>query len=116
MLGPPDACCIAYVSEDPSLDIFKVADALSGFRWSVNRIQRPRALHMQVASRADFDHIQFLADLRTAVEDVRQNPGKFEGGMAGIYGLAATLAEGGPDQLVGGLLGGYMDALMAVKE
>lgn len=49
--------------------------------------------------------------LRKSVARVRDNPEDFKGGMAGIYGLANTLAEASSVNVIKGILSGYMDAL-----
>ena len=52
-IGTPDACTIAYTSDD--LDIYKVADAMLKRGWTVNRLQKPRCIQLQVGSRRNFD-------------------------------------------------------------
>ena len=53
---------------------------------------------------------RFLADLREAVEHVKARPGE-SGGMAPVYGMAATLPFRG---LVGDMLKRYLDLLYRV--
>jgi len=108
-IGTPDACTIAYSSDD--LDIYKVADAMLKRGWTVNRLQKPRCIQLQVGSRRNFDAQGYVDALRESVVDVRENPKDFEGGLAGIYGLANTLAEAQATAPLKEILAGYMDAL-----
>jgi len=101
---------IAFSSD--TLDIYRVMDFMSGRGWSLNPLQRPPAVHICVTLR----HAQagvaerFIQDLRAAVEHVKKNPQQ-EGGMAPIYGMAATI----PDRkVVAELLDGYLDTLYSV--
>jgi glutamate/tyrosine decarboxylase-like PLP-dependent enzyme len=96
---------VAFASD--SLDVYRVMDALTKRGWSLNGLHNPPCLHLCVTLR----HAQpgvaegFVADLRASVEEVRDEP-PGEGGLAPVYGLAATL----PDRaLVAGFLNGYMD-------
>lgn len=129
-VGRPDACTIAYTSDE--LDIYKIADAMLTLGWSVNRLQKPRCIQIQVGSRKNFDaegyvHVcilfnfisflplgklmEMIKALRQSVSNVRENPNDFKGGLAGIYGLANTLAEASSVSVIKGILTGYMDAL-----
>ena len=99
--------CIAFKSKTDDLDIFRVLDALSERRWSLNGLHHPPAVHLCVTLRHTQPGVieQLLADLRTAIDEVKANPTS-EGGMAPLYGMAATLPERG---FVSEFLKGYMD-------
>ena len=96
--------CVAFASE--AVDIYRVADAMTARGWSLNGLQLPPAVHICVTQRHTVEGVaeRFVADLRDAVSDVRVAPDA-QGGMAPIYGAAATL----PASEVTGMLRGYMD-------
>lgn len=99
VVGDPDACTIAYASK--TLDIYQVGDAMLNRGWTCNRLQKPPCLQLQIGSRSNFDAQGYVDALRESVLDVKTNPQNFKEGMAGVYGVAATLAESsatGPDR------------------
>lgn len=112
-IGDPDGCTIAFTSD--SLPIFKIGDALESRGWSVNRLQRPECLQIQIGSRKNFDQEAYVRDLKDSVEDIKQNPDKFPGGLAGVYGLAASLADAHAIGPIEEILSGYMDTLYLTK-
>ncbi|MBI5309544.1 MAG: aspartate aminotransferase family protein, partial [Actinobacteria bacterium] len=99
--------CVAFQSVDDEIDIFRVLDAMSERRWSLNGLHHPPAVHICTTLRHTQPGVaaQFLSDLREAVDEVRAEPSK-EGGMAPLYGMAATLPERG---VVSDFLKFYMD-------
>jgi sphinganine-1-phosphate aldolase len=103
VIGDP-LFCVAFASDD--LDIYRVMDAMSARGWSLNGLQRPPAIHICVTQRHGQEGVaaRFLDDLRSAVAEVRDKP-PAEGGMAPIYGAAATL----PGEDVAAMLRTYMD-------
>ena len=103
VIGDP-LFCVAFASDD--LDVYRVMDAMSGRGWSLNGLQRPPAAHICVTRRHAQEGVaeRFVADLRAAVADVRDQPAA-EGGMAPVYGAAASL----PAEDVAGMLRAYMD-------
>ncbi len=89
------------------LDIYRVMDEMTSRGWSLNGLHRPPALHICVTLRHTQPEVaaRFGADLRAAVAAARARP-VAEGGMAPIYGLAASV----PDRtLVSDFLRQYMD-------
>lgn len=109
VLGDP-LWVIAFGSDD--FDIFRVLDEMGKRGWHLNGLHRPAALHIAVTRR----HCQpgvaerFLDDLAGSVAAVEANP-EAEGGMAPVYGMAATLPLRG---VVGELLRRYIDLLYKV--
>jgi sphinganine-1-phosphate aldolase len=103
VIGDP-LFCIAFASDD--VDIHRVMDAMSARGWSLNGLQRPPAVHICVTQRHTQDGVaeRFVGDLREAASMVRDAP-PAEGGLAPIYGAAATL----PGDQVGAMLRTYMD-------
>ncbi len=87
---------IAFASNDETLDIFRVFDAMSRRGWSLNGLHRPAAVHLCVTLRHTQPGVpeRFLADLRSAIDEVRADPNR-EGGMAPIYGMADTIPDRG---------------------
>ena len=111
LMGQPIGV-FAFTSTNDSLNIYQVLDQLSARGWSLTGLQRPAGIHVSPTLR----HVEpgvaerFAADLKEAVAFVRENP-DFMGGMAPIYGLAATV----PDRsLVHGMLQQVMDVYYRV--
>ena len=106
VLGEP-LFVIAFASR--SLDIYRVMDEMSKRGWSLNGLYRPAAVHLSVTLRHTQPGVKdrFAGDLRSSVEAVRANP-EASGGLAPIYGMAATLPLRG---VVGDLLKKYIDLL-----
>jgi glutamate/tyrosine decarboxylase-like PLP-dependent enzyme len=106
VIGDP-LFCIAFRSTSDELDIFRVLDAMSERRWSLNGLHHPPAVHICTTLRHTQPGVaaQFLADLRASVDEVKAGPAK-EGGMAPLYGMAATLPE---REFVSDFLKVYMD-------
>lgn len=100
---------IAFRSADEQLDIYRVMDAMGRRGWSLNGLHRPPCVHFCVTLRHTQPElpVRFAADLRASVEEVRATPPTpDEGGLAPIYGLAASI----PDRkVVGDFLKAYMD-------
>ncbi len=109
ILGDP-LWVIAFASD--RLDIYRVMDFMSTRGWSLNGLHRPAAVHLCVTLRHAQPGVaaQFLADLKDAVAYVKAHPGK-KGGMAPVYGLAASLPFRG---MVSDLLKRYIDLLYKV--
>jgi glutamate/tyrosine decarboxylase-like PLP-dependent enzyme len=98
--------------DSPDFDIYRVLDAMGKSGWSLNGLHRPPAVHLAVTLRHTQPGVadRFLDDLRAAVEHVRTQPPE-KGGMAPVYGMAATLPFRG---VVADLLKRYMDLLYKV--
>ena len=80
---------------------------MSERRWSLNGLHHPPAVHICTTLRHTQPGVaqQFLSDLRAAIDEVKAEPAK-EGGMAPLYGMAATLPE---REAVSDFLKFYMD-------
>ncbi len=94
------------------LDIYRVLDAMSERGWNLNGLHKPSCVHIAVTVRHTKPGVaeRFVADLDAAVAQVKNQPAT-EGGMAPVYGMAATLPV---RTLVGDLLQRYMDVLYKV--
>lgn len=92
-----------------NLDIYRVMDAMRRRGWSLNGLHRPSCVHLCVTLRHTQPGVKerFLEDLAAAVAEVREAP-QAEGGMAPVYGMAATLPLRG---VVSNFLKAYMDVL-----
>ncbi len=90
-----------------TLDMYQVLDQMSRRRWMLTGLQHPAALHVSPTLRHAQPGVaeRFVADLAESVAYVRDTP-NIEGGMAPIYGLAASI----PDrQIVHDMLKQVMD-------
>lgn len=100
----------AFTSDE--LDIYRVMDQMTRRQWSLNGLHHPPCVHLCVTLRHTRPGVaeRFLADLQAAVDQVRANPAE-EGGMAPVYGMAATLPLRG---VVSDILKRYIDTLYKV--
>lgn len=106
VLGDP-LWVIAFASDE--VDIYRVLDFMGRRHWNLNGLHKPPAIHICVTLRHAEPGVadRFLHDLRDAVEHVRAHPPE-AGGMAPVYGMAATLPFRG---MVSNLLKRYIDLL-----
>lgn len=90
-------------------DIYRVLDAMSRRRWSLNGLHRPACIHLCVTLRQTEPGVaeRFLEDLASSAAEAR-NSRAGSGGLAPIYGLAASLPVRGA---VADLLRRYVDLL-----
>jgi glutamate/tyrosine decarboxylase-like PLP-dependent enzyme len=110
VLGDP-LFVIAFAS--PTLDIYRVLDAMTARGWSLNGLHRPAAIHLCVTLRHTEPGVaqRFLDDLAASVAEVKTQPAG-KGGMAPVYGMAAAMPMHG---LVEDLLKRIVDALYRVE-
>ena len=110
VLGDP-LWVISFASS--SLDIYRILDFMSKRKWSLNGLHKPASVHFCVTLR----HTQlgvaekFISDLTEAVDHVKKAPAE-EGGMAPVYGMAATLPL---RSVVSDLLNRYLDLYYKVS-
>lgn len=109
LLGDP-LWVLAFTSD--TLDIYRILDAMTAHGWSLNGLHKPACIHLCVTLRHTQPGVadRFLSDLRAAISQVKSQPAP-TGGMAPVYGMAATLPVRG---LVGAMLKQYMDLLYKV--
>jgi sphinganine-1-phosphate aldolase len=109
ILGDP-LWVIAFASE--IVDIYRVMDNLTRKGWSLNGLHKPSCVHLAITLRHTQPDVaeRFIDDLKQSVAAVRANPQQ-GGGMAPVYGLAATLPARG---VVSDLLERYIDLLYDV--
>lgn len=101
---------IAFASDQ--FDIYQLMDRMSEKGWMLNGLHRPPCIHIcpTLAHAQPGVSARFAEDLRESVREVKENPNK-EGGMAPVYGMAATMPLRGA---VSRLLRKYMDVLYRV--
>ncbi|MBF0353111.1 MAG: aminotransferase class V-fold PLP-dependent enzyme [SAR324 cluster bacterium] len=106
LLGDP-LWVISFASK--TLDIYRIMDYMTQKHWNLNGLHKPSAVHLCVTLRHTQTGVaeRFIQDLKEAVAYVRLQP-KTRGGMAPVYGLAATLPAKG---VIGDMLKRYMDVL-----
>ncbi len=106
LLGDP-LFVIAFASD--TLDIYKVLEAMSHKKWSLNGLHKPSCVHLCVTLRHTQPGVaeRFLADLREAVAHVKAHPEE-KGSMAPVYGMAASVPLRG---LVSDMLKQYLDLI-----
>lgn len=109
VLGNP-LWVIAFGSDE--VDIYRVMSAMTKKKWNVNGLHKPPCVHICVTLRHVLPGVaeRFVADLKSAIDDVKMNPEE-KGGMAPVYGMAATIPLRG---IVDGMLKKYMDLLYKV--
>lgn len=109
ILGDP-LFCIAFTSD--SLDIYKVMDVMTKRNWNLNGLLAPPAVHICVTLRHTQPGVvdKFVNDLKGAIEHVKRNPDE-KGGLAPIYGLAATIPIKG---VLSDVLVRYIDLLYKI--
>jgi len=109
VLGDP-LWVIAFASE--TLDIYAIMDYMTKKKWSLNGLQLPPSVHICVTLRHTRPGLaeRFIADLKSAAEYVKMNPG-VQGMMSPVYGLAANVSLRG---VVRDFLKGFLDLVYKV--
>ena len=104
LMGDP-LWVIAFESKE--LDIYKVMDQMTHNGWNLNGLHKPSCIHICITLRHTKAGVaeRFLSDLKEGVDYVKVNPSE-SGGMAPVYGMAASLPFRG---IVRDLLKKYMD-------
>ncbi|KAI4724772.1 putative sphingosine-1-phosphate lyase [Aureobasidium sp. EXF-10728] len=116
ILGKPLVSVVAFSSD--TLDIYNIADGMSGKGWHLNALQSPAAIHVAVTLPIVPVVEDLLNDLEACVEEEREKQrqaavdGKGKplkkGDAAALYGVAGAL----PDKsIVEDLAAGFLDCL-----
>ena len=81
---------------------------MSDRKWNLNGLHRPSSIHICITLRHTQPGVaeKFIFDLTQAVDHVKRAPAEESGGMAPIYGMAATLPL---RSVVSDLLKRYLD-------
>lgn len=106
-----DALWVVALGSD-ELDIYQILDRLTARGWSLNGLHKPACIHLCVTLRHTQEGVaeRFIQDLKQAVAETKSQPNA-EGGMAPIYGMAATLPV---RSVVSDLLKRYLDLLYKI--
>ena len=108
VLGKPDMCVFSFAS--PELDIYSIGEEMAKEGWGLDRQHIPASLHMMVTPAHEAVADKFLADLRTSVQIVKDNPAPPQGIVA-MYGALAKM----PDKsMANGFLVGFLDSLTEI--
>lgn len=102
---------IAWRSTSAKFDVFMILDAMKRKKWVLDPLQFPNAIHICLTVRHIGKGQDFVNDFKEAVKLVSEDPSQFHGGMAPVYGIAASI----PDRsIVRGFVTGYLDRLLDV--
>jgi glutamate/tyrosine decarboxylase-like PLP-dependent enzyme len=109
ILGDP-LWILAFTTD--KLDIYRILDYMTARHWNLNGLHKPPAVHLCITLRHTQPGVaeRFVADLKAAVEHVQAHSDE-KGGMAPMYGMAATLPFRG---MVGDMMKAYLDMLYKV--
>jgi glutamate/tyrosine decarboxylase-like PLP-dependent enzyme len=91
LLGEPIG---PFAVASDALDIYQVLDQMSARGWSLTGLLNPAAIHVSPTLRWAESGVadRFVEHLRESVQFVRDTP-NIEGGMAPVYGLAASIPD-----------------------
>lgn len=91
ILGQPIGA-LAIASDE--VDMYQVLDQMSARRWALTGLQHPAAIHVSPTLRHAQPGVaaRFVRDLAESVVAAQENP-HVEGGMAPVYGLAASIPD-----------------------
>ncbi|CZR52981.1 probable sphingosine-1-phosphate lyase [Phialocephala subalpina] len=117
VIGHPLVSVVAFTSK--SLDIYDIADAMSGKGWHLNSLQSPPAIHVAVTLPITKVWEKLVADLEAVIEGEKEKErvrivegkgakGKAVGDSAALYGVAGSLPN---KSVVVELASGFLDTL-----
>jgi len=113
VLGKPDASVVAFGSDEKTVDIFKVGEAMGHHGWNLNTLQHPSSVHICCTYLHRDCADKFVSDLEKSVQEARDHPENFKNGSAAIYGLAESL----PDMsVVTDLAKGFLDVVLSTRK
>jgi glutamate/tyrosine decarboxylase-like PLP-dependent enzyme len=90
ILGKPAMSVFAFNSD--VLDVYALGDAMEAKGWSLDRQQRPPALHLMVTPAHEPIADHFLADLRACVDSLKKGEPAPDGSAA-LYGMLGAVPE-----------------------
>lgn len=117
VMGHPLVSVVAFTSK--SLDIYDIADAMSGKGWHLNSLQSPPAIHVAVTLPITKVWKKLVSDLEAVIEGEKEKErvrivegkgakGKVVGDSAALYGVAGSLPN---KSVVVELASGFLDTL-----
>lgn len=118
VLGEPMISVVAFTSTNAAVDVYDVADGMSGLGWHLNALQSPAAIHVAFTIPTATAVDKLIADLIVVIEkelvkaDERRRAGqkveKERGDASALYGVAGSI----PDKsIVSRLAEGFLDTL-----
>lgn len=115
IVGKPLVSVVAFMARDPSqtpqqdrVDLYEVADAMSGRGWHLNALQDPPAIHVAVTLPIVAVVDEMVADLEEVIVECRGKLSEKKGDAAALYGVAGAI----PDKsIVRELASGFLDTL-----
>lgn len=93
LMGDPKAMIVAWRWKDKSKSslIYGCIDSLKK-KWEINAIMKPSGVHLCLTQSHIGKGEQFIADLKECVKSISENPEKYKGGSASIYGTAVKIS------------------------
>lgn len=114
IIGKPLVSVVAFraletAARGEKVDVYDVADGMSGKGWHLNALQDPPAMHVAVTMPIVPVVEELIRDLEEVVQGVKgRAKGEGKGDAAALYGVAGAL----PDKsIVRELAGGFLDTL-----
>ncbi|KAH6656773.1 sphingosine-1-phosphate lyase [Truncatella angustata] len=117
IIGRPLVSVVAFTARN--LNIYDIADGMSGKGWHLNALQNPPAIHVAVTMPIVKVWEKLVADLEAVIETEREKErvravegkgsrGKAMGDSAALYGVAGSLPN---KKIVVDLANGFLDLL-----
>jgi len=117
VIGQPKVSVVSFTSA--TIDIYAVADGMSGKGWHLNALQNPPAVHVAVTLPIVNIWETMMADLKAVVQDVNEKErkavaegrpakGTAKGSASALYGVAGSLPT---KTIVEELAKGFLDTL-----
>ncbi|KAH8722898.1 sphingosine-1-phosphate lyase 1 [Phaeosphaeriaceae sp. PMI808] len=117
IIGKPMVSVVAFLSN--TIDIYDIADAMSGKGWHLNALQNPPAIHVAVTLPIVAVIDKLIEDLVEVTQDVKEKErrrvaegksakGAVKGDAAALYGVAGSLPN---KSVVEDLAKGFLDTL-----
>jgi glutamate/tyrosine decarboxylase-like PLP-dependent enzyme len=91
ILGQPPINILAFTTKNNKPDIFVVADYLEKIGWTVDRLQKPSAIHLIILPQNIPVIDTYIEDLKAAITWAKAHPEKTAEGNAALYGLMAKI-------------------------
>jgi len=108
-LGNPQICILAFASNNPKVEIYKVSDALSKKGWSLNNCQNPVCVHLCLTHMNSDYADKFINDMKESIDEVLQYPDRFTKSAGAIYG---TIVDIPATQFKDGILQTLLDVML----
>lgn len=87
--------------DSAEMDIYRVGGKMTKKGWNLNPMQKPACIHLCVTLNTVPYVDNFIADLRSSVEEVRiEGPSAKDTGNAAIYGMANNVPAGPVNELL----------------